>query len=499
MELRFEALTARLGAMSCVSGSRLAERGASLLEAAFTIALFGSTIALANAILSEEVARQRDVLLGRDVRIMTQAAQSYAMDEHGNLRDELASLSAGAAIMTVDIQRISEAGHLPAILAAGGIRRNSFGQGWHLLVRGVDRSDAERPAPTLTVAEIDSDGNGAVDAELVDGNDANGELDLEIILATSGGEAIPARNGNPAIVASGLPIAGFVQEEGVASGPYGNWEMDISAFSALDGHPGAGRFASLIALSGYGVLEFGGAGAGQVIRNPLDRCPGASGDLLDDCADDNQMHTDIVFNSPNGNGQAGSRESAAIRNLYGLEMGPPVDSDADGTPDIFAAISGANSIGCDGTAPAGLLAGTLVIDCPNTKVTGSVDVEGDMSANGSATASGFFATSIGGQNLVKGIYSAHLVALDPEPEIDKPECAAAAGIPAIYALPVSFVSPDGAPLVGVQAFAEELSGDGDWTVRMKAAVDRDSDGDGVADVVDLESPSDFVLALTKCE
>ena len=61
------------------------------------------------------------------------------------------------------------------------------------------------------------------------------------------------------------------------------------------------------------------------------------------------------------------------------------------------------------------------------------------------------------------------------------------------------MSPDGNPLVGVQAFAEELPGSVKWTVRMKAALHRDSNGDNIADVVDLDSSSDIVLALTKCE
>ena len=491
-------MKAKGGSIPVPCGPNSAERGASLLEAALAIALFGSTIAVANLILSEETSRQRDVLLGQDIRIMTEVARSYVRDEHRNLRDELAAISGGAAIMQVDMQRFSDAGHLPAELAAGGVRRNSFGQEWLLLVRGVDQADADRPAATLALADIDVDGDGMIDADLVDGNASNGELDLEVILATSGGEAVPARNGNPAIVASGIPFAGFVQEAGIARGPYGNWEMDISAFTALDGYPGAGRFASLIALSGFGVLEFGGNGD-PAEGNPLDRCPGASGAALGDCADDEDMHADIVFSPPFAVRSPGQRDGAAIRNLYGLEMGPPVDSDGDGTADVFAAMSGAAGFGCGQAPPSGLSAGRLVIDCPETEFTGSVAVGSGLSATGSVTASGFIATSIGGQNLVKGIHSAHLVALDPAPEIDKPECGAGAGAPAVYALPVSFVSPDGNPLVGVQAFAEELSGSEKWIVRMKAALHRDSNGDDVADVVDLESSSDIVLALTKCD
>ena len=38
-----------------------------------------------------------------------------------------------------------------------------------------------------------------------------------------------------------------------------------------------------------------------------------------------------------------------------------------------------------------------------------------------------------------------------------------------------------------------------WTVSMRAAIDRDDDADGNADLINLDTSSDLVLALTKCE
>ena len=496
--------------MMCLSGSSSGpgceelvarERGATLLEAAFALALFGSTIALANSILSEEASRQRDVLLGRDLRFMTEASRAFVAGEYETLRAELAFLPDGDAMMEIGMRRIRNDGYLPQAFVGDEGARNSFGQSWRLLARGVDRSDTGRPRTTLALAAIDSDSDNLVDREFVDGNAANGELDLEVILVTTGGETVSARNGNPAIVASGLPVAGFVQETGTARGPHGNWEMDISAFAALDGYPEKGRFTSLIALSGYGVpgLSSSGSGRADAIGNPLDRCPGVVAELLDDCAGNNAMYTDIVFNSPADGWQGIRGDAAAISNLYGLEMGPPVDSDADGMPDMFATITGVSSMTCDRGEPSGLTTGTLIIDCPEAAFSGDVAVEGELSVSGLASASGYIATSIGGQDLVQGIYSAHLVPLDPEPEIAKPDCGSEAGAAAVYTIPVSFISPGGVPLVGVQAYAEDLADPDKWTVRMKAAVSEDRDGDGTADVIELGSASDLVLALTKCE
>ena len=477
------------------------ERGATLLEAAFALALFGSTIALANAILSEEAERQRDVLLGRDLRFMTEASRAFVAGEYEALRAELALLPGGDAMMEIGMQRVRNDGYLPGAFVGDEGAGNSFGQGWLLLVRGVDRFDTGRPRTTLAHAAIDTDADDQVDGELVDGNAANGELDLEVILVTTGGEAVPARNGNPAIVASGLPVAGFVQETGIARGPYGNWEMDISAFAVLDGYPEKGRFATLIALSGYGVLGMtsGGTSRDGSAGNPLDRCPGAAGEVLDDCAGNNAMYTDIVFNPPADGWQGIQGDTAAISNLYGLEMGPPVDSDADGMPDMFATITGVAGLTCDREEPSGLAAGTLIIDCQEAAFSGDVAVDGELAVSGLASASGYIATSIGGQDLVQGIYSAHLVPLDPVPEIAKPDCGSEAGAAAVYTVPVSFISPGGAPLVGVQAYAEDLADPDKWTVGMKAAVGEDQDGDGTADVIELGSASDLVLALTKCE
>ncbi len=475
------------------------ERGVTLLEAALALALFGSTMALANVILSEEADRQRNILLGRNLRIMTEVAQSFVTGEHDRLRQELAGLAGNLAVMAIDMKRVSDDGYLPASFNPGGSGTNSYGQSYQLMIRGVDRMAPDGPAATLTVSGIDADDDDAVDPELVDGSEANGEMALEAILVTTGGNPIPAQGGNPAVIASGLPVAGTVSGADTARGAHGSWVMDISAYSGLAGYPSPGHLVSLVALPGLGWLDHatdrtdGGVAGG----NPLERCPEAEGQQLGECSGDNRMYADIRFAPLSG--------MAAIRNLHDLEFAPPVDSDADGNPDVFAAITGMAGISCDSDRPAALSSGTLLLDCPQVRLSGDVAIAGDVNAGsdmqvtGDVTASTFLAESIGGQNLATGIHAAQLVSLDSATTIPKPECDSSAGNPAIYVVPASFASPDGSPLVGVQALAAN-SGDPDqWTVSMKAAIDRDRDTDGEADVVELNSASDLVLALAKCE
>ena len=475
------------------------ERGVTLLEAAFALALFGSTMALTNVILSEEADRQRNILLGRDLRMMTEVARSFVGGEYDHLRQELAGLPGGLAVMAIDMQRVSDDGYLPVSFVPGGSGTNSYGQSWMLMARGVDRMAPDRPAATLTVSAIDSDGDDIVDAEFMDGVEQNGELALEVILVTTGGSPIPAQDGNPAVIASGLPVAGIVSAADTARGAHGSWLMDISAYSGLAGYPSPGHLVALVALPGFDWLNHAADGMDDRTDdgNPLERCPNAEGQQLGDCSSDNRMYTDIRFDPSSG--------MAAIRDLRDLDFAPPEDTDLDGDPDVFAAVTGMSGIACGSDRPISLSSGTLLLDCPEVTFAGDVDIAGavaagsDMQVTGSVTASTFFAEAIGGQDLATGIHLAQLVSLDSTTAIPKPECDSSTGSPAIYVVPASFVSPDGSPLVGVQALAANSADPDAWTVRMTAAIDRDRDSDGEADVIELNSASDLVLVLAKCE
>ena len=78
----------------------------------------------------------------------------------------------------------------------------------------------------------------------------------------------------------------------------------------------------------------------------------------------------------------------------------------------------------------------------------------------------------------------------------KPVCKDADSQPRVFVVPAAFLSPNGASIVGVRAYAE--NGRGAWTIRMEAAVNEDKIGDGKADVIALDSGSDYALVLAKC-
>ena len=207
---------------------KMDERGATLLEAAFVVTLFGSLLVLANMLLSEELERRRSISLGLNLRLTSSAAQSFVALNYEALIGRFPGLGDGEAMYAVSMQELASAGFLPAEFIENGEHSNSYGQRYSLLLRGVNRSDSASPKSTMTVAALDSDADGTVDSALRDGNPSNGELDLEAILVTTGGDPVVPTSGNPAIVASEMASAGYIQETGLARGPYGTWQLDIS-------------------------------------------------------------------------------------------------------------------------------------------------------------------------------------------------------------------------------------------------------------------------------
>ena len=492
------------------------ERGATMLEAALSISLFGSVILLANAMVSEETERQRDAALGRDLKLMTQFATRYMAAEYDAIRHSLARLSGTDAITVISMQDVADAGHLPPSMLVGGEHRNGERQTYSILVRGVSRLDTGVPQATLAVSTVDADSDGLTDVGLMDGIVGNDELDLEALLVTSGGEEVPPQRGNPAAAAADMAVAGYVQNLGTATGPYGSWSLDISPFASLSGYPAAGRFVSLLALSGHGVLDFGSAAGEQMDGNFLERCPGLSGAALAECAASNELYTDVRFRAFDRDADGAPDEFGTIEDVYSIRMGAPADSDGDSAADTFPEITGLLRLQCGAAGSSTVSAGTLLVDCAETEftgnarignsltvagtasVTGQVTAGADMEVTGELTAERFLAEAIGNQDLTKGIFTASVLAMDGAAKITQPQCLDAGSEPAIFVAPVTYASPDGSPIVGLKAIAEKVTGENSWKVRIQAAIDRDSNSDGKADVVDLTSAADHALVMTKC-
>ncbi len=500
------------------SACDLKERGITLLEAALFLAMLGTALGILNLLVQEEFERRRWTAMGQDLRFMTQSVQRFVDVSYDSIRDDLVTAGANPLIASISMDVVAMAGLIPASVIDGTIHANPFNQNYHLLVRGVMRRDTANPQATVISSVADADADGNIDDHLVDGNPANGELDIEAILITVGGRAVEPQHGNLAVAEAALFSTGYQHENDLAQGSFGVWRMDTSPYRNLTHAPQDKHFVSLIALSGYGVLGHPAqhtepsmaAGTGLF----LERCPSAADEIQAKCEADNKMYTDVAFVNHDSDDDGTLDYLSVVSGLNRLAMAAPVDSDGDGTPDSLSAISGVTEIACGSDLTGNQVLGTLLVTCADVRLSndlaigGSLDVDGSVSVEGSTviddtlqatlavTAERFRATAINGQDLTKGVFFADLVAMEPVPTITKPICKDAGSDPRIYVTPSSFLSPDGVPTIGVRAYA--TSGSGSWTVHMEAAIDVDHNSDGMADIIALSSDKDYALVLTRC-
>ena len=462
---------------------RSRQRGTTLLEAALTAALAGTLIALGHSLLLEATERNRDEADGRAFGLVTMATQRYVSAQWDSLLEGLAGLPPGPAARVVDLSQGVAGKALDPVLLS---RPNSHGKIYRLLLRAVGSTGTK----TLNVSEIDTDSDGKVDSHLRDGDIRNGELELESILVTTGGRSFSRQSAGQAVDASGLAAVGSVFRSGLAHGPHGTWQMDITPFKDLAGYPSVGHLVSLVSLAGYGVLgqqadPESGTASGS---HPLERCENLTGQALTDCAASNEIYSEVVF-AQYSDGSKPAKSAGFMQGLRRLEMARPRDTDADGVEDLFAAIANLSELACGKTASGGQAAGRFLVTCDK------VDFSGAIVAAGSVTGERFLARAIGDQDLTEGIYDARIVSMSPPPRIAKPDCTAPA-TPQVFASPVAFVSPGGIPLVGIAALADQ--GEDEWSIRMIASVAADTDGDGLSDEIALASANDHALVLTRC-
>lgn len=487
-------------------GLKHQEKGLTLFEASLALALFGMFISLVSIMVSSNDQKQKAISLGKETAFITRSVQKYVGFEYDRLRDNLVASSNNQLLMSIGMDKINEAGYLPHAVLEGGTFRNSFGNRFTLFLRGVNSNDASSPQATLTIADVDPDNDGSVEKHLLDGVMANGEYELEAILVSSEGQELEPHMGSPAVVASKLFSAGYVQERSTARGPYGVWEMDISPYRDLPHYSGKKQFASLVALSRNGVFGYpntDGTDDGKEVETNtyLDRCINTLGSARAVCESNNELFTEVVFNSFDKDGDGYNDSFGSIRNLYQLDMGPPVDSDGDNIPDIFSVINNLNGIGCQSHSP-NTSTDELTLDCPEVKLTGDAKVEKDLFVGNQLTVEGdtrsqrFMAGALNDQDLTKGIYHTELIRMDGDTTIAKPDCLDIGSEPQIFVTPAAFAIGSGHSLVGIRGLATEETNS--WEVGLKAIIAHDGDIDGKSDVIDLVSASDYVQVLTKC-
>lgn len=538
-------------------------RGVSLIEAVLYLSVASSVIVLMASLVNTESERQEDIAMASRMNLIISAAQRYVAAEYDTIRERLlveARLN-NDATTRVTLQDMADAGYVPQAFADEDT--NIFNQQYLLLIRAVAVDDTNTPQATMTEAEIDGDGDALIDNNLIDMDNSNNEMTLEALLITTGGEDVPAHRGPPIAVRTQKPTAGFIGLDGTARGSYGSFAFDMGGFAAQPEFPGPGHFANIIALSRFSSIDLdGGSFTTNIsggVPDPMQRCstileqPGITPDSLvyQSCLSSNGMFNDVIFQAydldedgildtfpglsdVNSITMSGSQDAdgdglddtfANMTNVFGIEMADPVDTTGDGNLDTFPEITNVSRLAC--AAGAGtVIQGTIVLDCENVVVDGSIIVGGDNVIGGDSTADRFISTEMGGQDLSEGIYNAQLLASGDT--IIQPTCPAVTADgnyqmePRVFVVPAAYSHPGGLPTVGIRAFAEDLN-NGYWQVRLYNFVDEDNctssvnaplttntsdyrsenaaactTADGLADVYEVSSDSGRVLAMTRC-
>jgi hypothetical protein len=484
------------------------QRGITLLEGVLYLALASSVIGFSATFIRDEQRRQEQVLIAREYALAMQGAQNFVSNRYEEILDQLheAAVLNGAAARAYDLEDLTGAGFLPlAFLDGGGALQRVYGQEFRLLTRAVLAGDTAVPQRTLTVVDMDPGGQGAIAADLIDGDPVNGEVRIEAVLVSDGGDPMPVTVGAPVTARTERSNAGFVEAGTESRGPYGVFGFDLGGFVGADGFPAdpVGRFAAIVALGGFGVLDATGMGADPDrepdLQDAFRRCAGILEDpALDrnspiyvECRDTtNAIYGDIVIVNYDTTGDGVPDVFPSIEGTTRITMSPPVDTSGDGVPDVLSTIENLRVLGC-GTIGPGAGSGTeLTIDCDLTRLTGTLIADNFLIDTSSGVRPLAVEQEVGGVREVQvsadrflmgdvdlstGIFDLQLLASGQT--IPKPQCPATTPDgaflvePRVYVLPAAFSDPAGRATVGMRAFAEENGSD--WRVRLYQYVAED--------------------------
>ena len=457
---------------------RTRQRGAMLLEAALAISVLLALVGYVAQTNGEEAERQKRVMLASEHDVIITASRNFVQQSYHDIILDLynAADSTGQGEVVYSTDDIIAAGYLPSSYG-GGILNAIYGKNYALLARAVNRDDAGDPQATMTYSDMDPLGAGGVANDLVDGDPGNGEMEIESILVSYGGEDIPRGTGGDIVGRLESAFGGFVTENDTANGAYANFEMNISGFEDMAEYPGPGNFASVVSLSSYGVLGSDG-GMSQVV-DPFRRCDevNIASNEYSDCISSNEVYTDLILR--------------------------PYDSDNDGTVDVLPALRNVTMLDCSDTSNVGTIS-EFTIDCATTRMTGDFVSLGDNAEIGNMNVSAegidFAGQDLltrqtingteenilnadrltmvsvnGGQDMSESVTNTEVVAA--RSTIEKPTCPATTidgsnpMEPRTYLSPAAYSDPRGRPVVGVRAFAEDLGTE--WRARMLIFVSQD--------------------------
>lgn len=371
--------------------AKKSQRGALLVEAALAVGIAISLVGLSISINREQEARANAILLGNEKRALLEASIAFLDDNRTDVLDALyqSAVSTSLARRVFTVADLQAAGQVPAGVTLGTSLQRDFNQQYRLVARLVAQNAAGVPAPTQTRASIDPLNIGRIDPRFLDGDLANGELGIEAVLFSTGGNPIPAGTATRIMTATGMLNAGFTYQQEFSRSPGNIINFDIRGFRSIPGFSAAtipaGRFASVVSFGSSGT--FGGPGAPD-LRDTFARCSG------------------INPASPAFMQCLGANRGTVFGNLAFT----PFDVNGDGTVDTYPSITGATRLHClqdvDGPGAA-VDPDVFLIDCETTRVNGVLDVTGDeIRFNGDTLAS---ERTIGGE--VVDVLEADRVAL----------------------------------------------------------------------------------------
>lgn len=480
------------------------KRGISLLEGVLYLALMTTVLGFTANVILQQNEQQSNILASSNLRGLTDAGQLFMSGEYDRIREELAGTVATPGNTPIEafipLTELADRGYFPGTLMPGGVFIDVFDQNYGVLVRGVNGNDGTVPQVTLQRSDV-IDGTGAINPDMIDGNPANGEYELEAILVSYGGDFIPQRRAGPISIGTGRATAGVLPERFPgepdpieAFGPNGGFQFNVTGFAddilAGEGtpffpQPEGGRFISLLALSNYGALTAGdlvpgegGAQDGVFLRcEQILATAGFNQNSADyiQCLNTNQIYDEIVFNN-----NFDPTFRSAIREVDEIVF----TADGTGLIDmggVGSEIQNLSDISC-GTAsalPASL--NQLRINCGvtigdfDTALIPSFDegdlgVAGDFRTEGHIVGdAGFFAMTVdGGQDLREGIFNTYRQGSDTT--IVKPSCPATM-TPNVITSVASYADPQGRGSVGVTSFADDEGAN--WRLRLVMFLDED--------------------------
>lgn len=504
------------------AGKSRSKRGISLLEGVLYLALMTSVLGFTANVILQQNERQSNILAASNLRDLTDAGQLYMSGEYSRLREELAGTAATPGNTPIEalipLTDVADRGYFPGTLMPGGVFTDEFDQTYGILVRGVNANDGTVPQATLERSDV-VDGTGSLDPDMIDGNPANGEYELEAILVSYGGDLVPQRRGGPISIGTGRATAGLLPERFPgdpdpieAFGPNGGFQFDLTGFAddilagegtAFFPQPEGGRFISLLALSNYGALTAGGLvpGEGGSQDGVFLRCEqilataGMNQNSADyiQCLNDNEIYDEIVFNN-----DFDPAFRSAIREVDEIAF----TADGTGVIDmggVGSEIQNLSDIHC-GTAsalPANLNqlrinCGVALGDFDPTLIPGfdegDLGVAGDFRTEGNSMFDGFVRvdgiaqlndrvdaagevrlTSVdGGQDVREAIFNSYRQGSDTV--IAKPSCPAPMTASLITSV-ASYADPQGRGSVGVTSFG--IDEGANWRLRLVMFLDED--------------------------